>query len=387
MRDRIKIEGVKALLLLSGLPAAYAADPVAMQCTLLKDDALRLACFDKIYAAQLPPAKPIEFESGEAESKSLDLVKSISSSLENKDAVLVFSPLDKPAGESFEPSEKLIEAADAYTPLSNLFDLDENSADGLLAVREHQPMYLMPVWYNSSPNTGPHSPTRGKSDAERFRGQKRTEAKMQVSFKTKVIEDLFGTRADLWFGYTQKSDWQVWSQGKKSAPFRNSDYAPEMLLTQPVKAQLPLRGKLRMLGAGFVHESNGQSRPESRSWNRAYAMVGMEWGRLTVMPRIWIRMFDAKGDKDDNPDIVKYMGYGDLRMFYRFNKRHTLTGMLRYNPASGKGAAEAAYTFPLKGKLKAYVRGFHGYGESLVDYNHKQTGIGFGLMFRDWDGI
>lgn len=375
------------LLLPLGVPAVYAADPIAMQCTVVKDDALRLACFDKIYAAQLPPAKPIAAENTANESKALDLVQSVSSSLENKDAVLVFSPLEKVTQEGFEPSEKLIEAADAYTPLSNMFDLDENSADGLLAIREHQPMYLMPAWYNSSPNTGPHSPTRGKSDAERFRGQKRTEAKMQVSFKTKLMEDLFGTRADLWFGYTQKSDWQVWSQGKHSAPFRNSDYAPEILLTQPVRSHLPFGGKLRMLGVGFVHESNGQSRPESRSWNRAYMMAGMEWGKLTVMPRVWVRMFDQKGDKDDNPDIGKYMGYGDLRMFYRFNKRQTLMSTLRYNPVSGKGAVEAAYAFPLKGKLKAYVRGFHGYGESLVDYNHKQSGVGFGLMFRDWDGI
>ena len=48
---------------------------------------------------------------------------------------------------------------------------------------------------------------------------------------------------------------------------------------------------------------------------------------------------------------------------------------------------EAAYTFPLKGRLKGVVRGFHGYGESLIDYNHKQNGIGIGLMFNDWDGI
>ncbi|MDO5058971.1 MAG: phospholipase A [Neisseria sp.] len=358
----------------------------AMQCTVIKDDALRLACFDKVYSAQFPPAKPLP-EAKPQEGKALDLVQTVNSSLENKDAVLVFSPPEKLAEEGFEPTQTLLDAADAYTPLSNMYDLDANDEDGLLTVREHNPMYLMPAWYNTTPNRHPHSPTRGISNAERFADQKRLEAKMQVSFKTKVAEDLFKTRADVWFGYTQKSDWQLWSQGHRSAPFRNSDYAPEMFITQPVKAELPFGGKLRMVGAGFIHESNGQSRPESRSWNRAYAMAGMEWGKLTVMPRVWTRLFDQKGDNDDNPDITKYMGHGDVRLHYRFNDRQALMSTLRYNPSSGKGAVEAGYSFPVKGKLKGYVRGFHGYGESLIDYNHKQTGIGIGLMFRDWDGI
>ena len=115
--------------------------------------------------------------------------------------------------------------------------------------------------------------------------QLRTEAKLQISLKTKVMEDLFRTRADLWVGYTQQSNWQLYNQGEKSAPFRNTDYAPEIFLTQPVKATLPFGGKLRMLGVGYIHQSNGQSRPMSRSWNRIYAMAGMEWGKLTVVPR------------------------------------------------------------------------------------------------------
>ena len=113
----------------------------------------------------------------------------------------------------------------------------------------------------------------------------------------------------------------------------------------------------------------------------------MEWGRLTVIPRVWTRVFDEKGGKNDNPDLADYMGYGDLKLQYRFNDKKNLSATLRYNPRTGYGAAEAAYTFPIKGKLQGIVRGFHGYGESLIDYNHKQNGIGFGLMFQGWDGL
>ena len=116
-------------------------------------------------------------------------------------------------------------------------------------------------------------------------------------------------------------------------------------------------------------------------------MAGMEWGKLTVIPRVWMRAFDQKGDDDDNPDINKYMGYGDLKVQYRFNDKQNVYSVLRYNPKSGRGAVEAAYTFPIKGKLKGVVRGFHGYGESLIDYNHKQNGIGVGLMFNGWDAL
>ena len=363
--------------------APLAAADTALHCTTIQDNATRLACYDNIYSAQLPPRSPLPQAQTETAKTPVDLEQSVRKSIEKKEAAIVF---DNPTHSNISDGV-LSETADSYMPLSLMYDLDKNDIRGLLSVREHNPMYLMPVWYNSSPNYHPESPGRGVTTQEKFSEQKRLETKMQVSFKSKIAEDLFKTRADVWFGYTQKSDWQIFNQGRKSAPFRNTDYEPEIFITQPVKADLPFGGKLRMVGAGFVHQSNGQSRPESRSWNRVYAMAGMEWGKLTVIPRVWMRAFDQKGDDDDNPDINKYMGYGDLKVQYRFNDKQNVYSVLRYNPKSGRGAIEAAYTLPLKGKLKGVVRGFHGYGESLIDYNHKQNGIGFGLMFNDWDGI
>ena len=366
----------------AALPAAAVANDAALQCTLLQDNALRLACYDKVFAAQLPPERPLSEHEADGKPQ-LDVVQSVRQSMGNKEATLVF---DAPEGQA-EPSQELADAAAAYTPLSQMYDLDANDPHGILTVREHNPMYLMPVWYNSSPNYAPSSPTRGAALQERFSDQKRIETKMQVSFKSKIAEDLFKSRADLWFGYTQKSDWQIYNQGRRSAPFRNTDYEPEIFITQPVKSRLPWGGRLRMLGVGFAHQSNGQSRPESRSWNKVYAMAGMEWGKLTVIPRVWMRLFDSSGEDNDNPDLTKYLGYGDVKLQYRLNDKHNFSTTLRYNPKSGYGAAEAAYTFPIKGKLQGVVRGFHGYGESLIDYNHKQSGIGFGLMFNGWDGF
>ena len=349
-------------LLPTNAPANSPAIPVsdAQSCVAISDPATRLACYDRAYTAP-----------NQAEPKSIDIAQSHAASKAAQSPQIVFA----------EPS-----AGEIYSPLSQQYDLDKNNENGIFSIREHEPMYILPAWYRSSPNYTPSTPTRGVAIDAVHTQQKRIETKMQISLKTKIAEDLFGTHADLWAGYTQQSNWQVYNRGKKSAPFRNSDYAPELFITQPVKANLPFGGKLRMLGVGYIHQSNGQSQPLSRSWNRIYAMAGMEWGKLSVIPRIWARL-DPGADKDDNPDIMRYMGYGDLRLAYQFDNKHALSGTLRYNPKHNKGAVQLNYTFPLKGNLKGYVQGFYGYGESLIDYNHKQKGIGVGLMFNGWDAL
>ena len=349
-------------LLPTNAPANSPAIPVsdAQSCVAISDPATRLACYDRAYTAP-----------NQAEPKSIDIAQSHAASKAAQSPQIVFA----------EPS-----AGEIYSPLSQQYDLDKNNENGVFSIREHEPMYIMPAWYRSSPNYTPSTPTRGIVLDDIHTQQKRIETKMQISLKTKIAEDLFGTHADLWAGYTQQSNWQVYNRGKKSAPFRNSDYAPELFLTQPVKANLPFGGKLRMLGVGYIHQSNGQSRPLSRSWNRIYAMAGMEWGKLSVIPRVWARL-DPGADKDDNPDIMHYMGYGDLRIAYQFNNKHALSSTLRYNPKHSKGAVQLNYTFPIKGNLKGYVQGFYGYGESLIDYNHKQKGIGLGIMFNGWDAL
>ncbi|OAM31181.1 phospholipase [Eikenella longinqua] len=358
-------------LLAAAQSAAQTVPQPALACTQISDPAARLACYDRTLGAQLPPTQALP-DSAEAK-PAIDLEKSIEQSQEQRSPQIV---LTTPPAAPTQPQ--------AYTPLSLAYDLDVNHETGILTARAHRPMYLLPGWYNSAPNRNPSSPEHTSAIKEQ-QNQNHIEAKMQISFKTKLLQDLFGTNADLWFGYTQVSHWQVY-QGSMSSPFRNTDYEPEIFLTQPVKASLPGGGSLRMLGIGAVHQSNGQSDPISRSWNRVYAMAGMEWGKLTVIPRLWWRLPEKSGD-DDNSDINRYMGYGDLQLHYRLNNRHSLGALARYNPSSGRGGLQLDYTFPIAGRLKGYVQGFHGYGESLLDYNHKHNSIGIGVMLNDWDGL
>lgn len=272
-----------------------------------------------------------------------------------------------------------------YTPLSLAYDLDKNSERGTWTVRPHRPTYLLPLFYTFDPNLGPSTPSQ---DKEEFTSNdtRNTELKFQLSLKTKVMEDLFDTSADLWFGYTQESHWQVYNEDN-SRPFRATDYQPEIFLTQPVTADLPFGGRLRMLGVGAIHHSNGQDDPLSRSWNRAYLMAGAEWGKLSVIPRLWARVNNESSSSEDNPDIEDYMGYGDIKFLYDLPEQQSLSGTLRYNPATHKGAAQIDYIYPLTKNVNGFVQLFQGYGESIIDYNHENTSIGFGIVLNDWKGF
>lgn len=357
--------------LISSLAHAHTESNDMAACLAIADNQLRLACYDKM--ARDPSLKLPTQTPAITSRDVLDLEKTLEASRDTKSAQVVLT--------------EQIGVKHLNTPLSELFDLDENNPNGLLTIREHHSMYALPLWYNTSPNYTPHSPARGTTVNSIQDNQKRIEGKFQFSFKSKLMQDLFKTKADLWFGYTQQSNWQMYNFGDDSAPFRNSDYQPEIFLTQPVKADLPWGGKLRMLGAGFIHHSNGQSLPASRSWNRVYAMAGMEWDKLTIVPRVWARVDPISSKKDDNSDITNYMGFGDVRVAYQLDDKRFISSTLRYNPFRNKGAVELNYIFPIKGKLNGLIHGFHGYGENILDYNHKQTGIGVGVMFRGWDGI
>ena len=113
----------------------------------------------------------------------------------------------------------------------------------------------------------------------------------------------------------------------------------------------------------------------------------LQFSNLFVIPRIWYRI-PENVNKDDNPDIYKYYGYGDLSLFYPY-KKHTFELRIRNNikfNSQNKGATELNWTFPLPELLSTsnsygFLKIFSGYGESLIDYNRENNKIGIGIAF------
>ncbi|WP_374245497.1 phospholipase A [Zoogloea sp.] len=269
------------------------------------------------------------------------------------------------------------------SPFSARWELDAEDKKGTFLIRPYKPTYLLLARWSNSPNTTPTSPnplnavtTPNNVDP--------AEAKYQISFKTKLWEGLFGRHGDLWMGYTQQSNWQVYNK-RFSSPFRETDYEPELMAVFRTNLDAGAGFKLKMMSLGLNHQSNGRSQPYSRSWNRIVGQVGIERDNFALVIRPWLRLSE-KTSKDDNPDITSYLGHGDLQAMWQVGE-HGFGLTLRSTLLSGResrGSAQFDWSIPIHRNLKGYLQLFTGYGETLIDYNHRQTTFGLGVSLVDW---
>src|SRR5690606_20297893 len=127
-----------------------------------------------------------------------------------------------------------------------------------------------------------------------------------------------------------------------SSPFRNSDYQPEliyMLPTAPGLRPLPFGWQWRYTQLGWAHQSNGQSDPLSRSWNRVYLGAGFDRGNWSLTTRLNQRLREDIED-DNNPDLMRYRGRAEFTLTWA-SGLHTAALQYRSNlRAHGKGATQ-----------------------------------------------
>lgn len=259
---------------------------------------------------------------------------------------------------------------------TDLWQLDKETRAGKPSITFHRSSYALAFSYNWLPNPEP------LQEVNPDKTLVKPEVAFQLSFKAKLWQDMFGKPVDLWFAYTQRSFWQLYNFDD-SSPFRETDYEPEVLFNFRTRFSV-LGLNVRFIQIGGNHQSNGQSLPLSRSWNRIVMNVGIERGDLSLLLKGWYRIPESV-EEDDNPGIDKYMGYGEFWAYY-FLKKHRLGIMLRNNLDFGenKGAIQLEWSFPLFAQIGGYAQYFYGYGESLLDYDHCINRIGIGIILTDW---
>ncbi|MEF7614690.1 phospholipase A [Aquincola sp. MAHUQ-54] len=334
-------------------------------CAAIGPAADRLACYDRLAGrAQADPVPAAAVPTPPPEPEG------------SVDGTSVLAPKDAPVATANSP-------AGERSLLSKFWELDPQDKRGTFNFVGYHPNYVLPVRITNRINRRPSSPTQ---EAVAQPNAKRIEAKFQVSLRTKVAQGLVFPNADLWLAFTQQATWQVYT-GADSKPFRNTDYEPEasyVIATTPSLRHLPFGWQWRYTQLGIAHQSNGQSDPLSRSWNRVFLGAGMERGDWSLTSR-FLRRISEPRDSDNNPDLVDYRGRGEFQLNWA-SGLSTASLMYRTTLKDGRyGALQFEYTYPVLREqpngLRWYVQVFSGYGETLTDYNFRQTSVGLGVSF------
>jgi phospholipase A1 len=280
-------------------------------------------------------------------------------------------------------TEVTAEPVAVATVMQKYWELTPEEKRDRFVFRTYQPNFFLPAHITSNINKAPQSPTRGQ--AESSENYKQMESKIQLSLRAKLMTEFLLPGADLWFAFSQRSMWQLWNN-QDSAPFRNTDYQPELIYVVPVAEQwgdLPGDWQIRMLQFGIAHQSNGQTKPLSRSWNKVYAGLAVDKGEFGLNWRYHQRISE-QGDEDDNPDLIDYIGSHELMASWLPGDA---TAMLTWrNDFSylSRGSWQLDLTYPVDRSkmdgLRWHLQMFSGYGETLLDYNFRQNSVGIGVM-------
>ena len=250
-----------------------------------------------------------------------------------------------------------------------------------LELKPYKSNYLLLYTYSSQPNNLPTSPNPLNQVLIPYALDNR-DVKFQISLKYALAD--FQEYGAVWFGYTQLSLWQFYNK-TNSQPFRETVYEPELIYSlRPTDFSI--------LNLGAVHQSNGESNPRSRSWNRVYIQPGIEIiddgsNRLLLQVRWWQRTQETLAG-DDNPDIADFLGYREVELRYVQDGGWQVDAIARSKSIQLDVAAPWRTWFMLdgaeEGNLNIHLQYFSGYGETLLDYNqnHVNWGIGVSVPFN-----
>lgn len=244
------------------------------------------------------------------------------------------------------------------------------------ALLPHKPNYIMPYYYTGSPYNSVYVNNTPEDES-----LKHYEFKYQFSFKVSVWKNTRFLPFKLFIAYTQMSYWQCYD---RFAFFRETDYEPELFLSIPTNLHLYKNLQWDFISFGAVHQSNGFGNQLERSWNRLYVSAIISGGDWLFAVRPWFVFHDATYNRQ-NPNMAHYLGYSEIYMVYKMNNQDFSLQARNLIESGGKRCGlTAAWSFPLLPYIKGYVQAFSGYGQSLIEYNHRTNSVGVGIALNDW---
>ena len=182
------------------------------------------------------------------------------------------------------------------------------------------------------------------------------DAKFQISIRQRLTKSILPFKTFLYLTYTQKSFWDIYG---KSSPFLDNNFNPGLSLSKALIYRNQLMG---MAVLSFEHESNGRDSLASRSWN-----------------------YISLVDKEGNPDLLKYKGYGFVAFNYQsaderlwcsavINPRRQFIDMNTTLEVNFKPSRKANEYF--------FVQYYNGYAENLLEYDRYVSMVRFGICIK-----
>lgn len=237
----------------------------------------------------------------------------------------------------------------------------------------HDETYLLPLYYAIEPLP---TPINSKDN----RKYSRFESKFQISFKVLGSKDLF-YGVGFYFAYTQSAFFQIYSP-KLSAPLRDIDFMPELVLYKPLNIKF-LSGELYNIRFGYSHTSNGEGTDDvgfkkSRGVDRVFTELMYKVDNFKLALRVWAFSIFSRLEP---PDIKQYIGYSNLKLSYDLYDHHFTIRIsnLIHNYIKYKGNIGLEYKYDLFDRVALYAQYFYGYGDNLYQYNIKSQHIGLGI--------
>ncbi len=276
---------------------------------------------------------------------------------------------------------EVLEQAQEDTAARSPIDYEEYDTwlDTQFSLLSHKGTFLMPFSYNFKPDESLYNQAKVNAGNNATFYEK-SEAEIQVSFMIPVYRQIFGKEWDMMFAYTHHAWWQLYNAAW-SKPFRETNYAPELFVRRLDRNPWrPFNIDLLAYDFGYIHQSNGQIQMLSRSWDRVFTRGYFRVNnRFFMIMSAWIRL-PEESEQDDNTDILKYMGWGDVEMYYR-NGRSTFH--LRA-PFSARPGVEVKYSRAWTNNIRWFINYRTGYAHSLIEYDREVQRVGIGLALESF---
>ncbi|STQ86107.1 phospholipase [Helicobacter muridarum] len=288
-----------------------------------------------------------------------------------------------------------------YTPFSEKEILQEYNAlqaphipnKSALAIQNffakfkiYEPWYIIPVYYSFNKMYSPRL--------------QKIEFKSQISFRLELLDNIICDFCSFSFGYTQRIYLQTYN-GIISSPLRDIDLSPQIGFAYKKPIYIKGNSYINWISIYYNHTSNGETNRiladdlrgeivRSKALDRIVFETNYNNNNFNMRIRTYIIIGVFDGGKT-NPDIGKYIGYGDVKFSYKYGKNlfelsanNILNNYFDSSYWKFKGQLELGYSYGITSQYALFVQYILGHGDSLYEYSLPVNRIGIGVRLRDF---